>query len=117
MGFWERLTDWLRRVFGRRSRPRAPQRFQTVFQSSKGPIHFDADLSLEGELLVISEIEVFPTEVEHLGLGTGEMLRLLRPLYRRLAEERGATEVLLKFRRLEHSGRPGREGTLRWRVR
>jgi hypothetical protein len=94
-----------------------PERFQIVFQSSKGPIHFDADLSLEGELLVISEIEVFPTEAERLGLGTGEMLRLLRPLYRQLAEERGATEVLLKFRRLEHGGRAGRESTLRWRVR
>jgi hypothetical protein len=117
MGFWQRLTEWVRRVFGRGTSLRVPQRFQTVFQSSKGPIHFDADLSLEGELLVISEIELFPTEVERLGPGTGEMLRLLRPLFRQLAHERGATEVLLKFRRLEHPGRPGRVSSVRWKVR
>jgi hypothetical protein len=55
MGIWKRVIGWVRQLLGRGSQPRLPERFQTVFQSSKGPIPFDADLRLEGELLVITE--------------------------------------------------------------
>lgn len=116
-GPWKRFTDWLRRRFGRRPLVSTPQRYQTVFQTSSGPFKFDADLSIEGSDLILSEVEIFPTEALRLELGTQQMLGLLRPLFRQLARERGATHVVVEFKRVQHGRRSSRPSRLRWKVR
>jgi RHS repeat-associated protein len=90
--------------------------YYDVLPSSQGPLEVAAEISKEGETLIVRHVMVYPIGPPRLGLGPREALSLLRPALVELGHAIGATRAKVFFSRTGFSGVGARDSMVNVRL-